>query len=358
MLTVLFANFKYGTSFIILFCCLFFSMEIFGQNEIKSLPVQFGQYMRSAPLINPAIAGSFARIEVNTGVQRQGGNWSNISTYYLNANFRLTRDRGLKATAPKTEDTETENTEEQEDSISLEEEETSALPPPDTTPDPFPNNFHVAGLSLIGDKEGAFLNRTGIYGLYSWHTRVGKYTFLSAGAAIGVKNYSVDENYVNGGGSSYAPDGNVGLFLYSPRYSIGVAVNQIFNGKLKPIREVSRLVPHVNITGSRTWQINRYFALKPSVLVRIAPDYNPDINLYISTLLQNIVSATAGYKYQRGMTCIVGLEKIRIGDSYFKAAFSYYFPVGNNGQLNINTYEITLNYFLKPNRNVHDIVFQ
>lgn len=316
--------------------------------------------MRSAPLINPAIAGSFARVEVNTGVQRQGGNWSNISTYYLNANFRLTRDRVLKQ--PVSEDQtatepESENVEEQEDSISLE-EETSALPPPDTSQDPFPNNFHVAGLSLVGDKEGAFLNRTGIYGLYSWHTRVGKRTFLSAGATIGVKNYSVDDNYVNGGGSSYAPDGNVGLFLYSNKYSVGLSVNQIFNGKLKPIREVSRLVPHLNITGSRTWQINRYFAVKPSLLVRIAPEYNPDINLYISTMLQNIISATAGYKYQRGMTCIVGLEKIRIGDSYFKAAFSYYFPVGNNRQLNINTYEITLNYFLRPNRNVHDIVLQ
>lgn len=337
--------FKYARVFI-LFTCLFFSFEVVAQNEIKSLPIPFGQYMRSLPLINPAVAGSYSKAELNTGVQRQGGNWSNINTYYFNANFRLTKD--LKQAHQQTK---IPSEETYDDSLTIEEDTTEEF-------SSLPNSYHVAGVTLIGDKEGEFLNRTGLYALYAWHTRIRPSVYLSAGAMVGFKNYSVNENYVNGGGSSFAPDGNIGLYLYGNRFNLGVSANQIFNGKLAPLREVTRLIPHLNVMGSRTWQISRYFAFKPSVLFRIAPQYTSDATFYLGAMLQNILSVTAGYKYKKGGTAIVGLEKIRIGNSCIKAAFSYYFPMGNVHQLNINTYEITLNYFLKPNPGTHGIIFQ
>jgi type IX secretion system PorP/SprF family membrane protein len=323
---------------------LFFSHEIFAQQEVRSLPIQFGQFMRSSPLINPASAGSYSKMEVNTGTQRQGGNWNNIGTYYFNANIRLTKDRPVALMESEDEHTESDTLSQ----IDASEEFSQALP----------NSYHVAGFTLTNDKEGTFLNRTGIYGLYAWHTRISPAVLLSAGASIGVKNYSVDENYVNGGGSSFAPDGTIGVWLYNYNYNFGISVNQLFNSKLTPLHEVTRLVPNINITGSRTWNVNRFLSLKPSLLVRIAPQYAPDVNIYVGGLMQNVLSATIGYKYKRGGTAIIGLEKIRIGDSYFKMAFSYYFPIGSINQININTYEISLNYFLKPNRKSRNVIFQ
>ncbi len=334
--------------------CLFFSPEIFAQNETKSLPIQFGQYMRSYSLLNPASAGSQARAEINTGVQRNGGNWSNIGTYFFNANIRLTPD---KITVPLSEINENEEEEEEEtitDTTAYTDDYTI-----ETTQEgpPLPNNFHVGGLSLIGDQEGAFLNRTGVYALYAWHTRISPTVFLSAGVSAGVKNYSVDDSYVYGGGSSFAPDGNIGLYLYTSKYNLGISANQIFNSKLTPLREASRLVPHLNVQTSRVFELNRFLLLKPSLLVRVAPDFPVDLNGYVGALIQNVLSATVGYKFQRGMIAMVGFEKIRLGDHYLKAAFSYYLPVGNNNQLNINTYEVTLNYFLKPHSRTYGSIF-
>ncbi len=298
--------------------------------------------MRSMPLLNPSEAGAHAKMEVNTGIQKNGGNWSSISTYYLNANFRISR----------TVDIQTETI--LYDSLSGEEDSTEKTREPRAR---FSTPFHVMGITLLGDKEGTFLSRTGVYGLYAWHTRIRPAVFLSAGIALGIKNYAVDETYVTGGGSAYSPDGNIGVSLYSDRYRLGISANQIFHGKLAPIREVTRLIPHLNLTGSRTWHLNRSLVLKPSLLLRIAPKHAPEATFYLGTLVQRILSVTAGYSYQKGMTYIIGLEKVRIENHYFKVAFSYYFPMGNRPQLRINTYEITLNYFLKPNHNRDEGIF-
>jgi type IX secretion system PorP/SprF family membrane protein len=318
--------------------CFSISLKIHAQQQIKGLPIQFNQYMRAYPMINPASSGSLSKLEINAGNQRHGGNWSNINTFYFNANIRLTKD--LKIENNKNEKPVDEYSENTDTIVSY----------PKVFYKAVPNSYHVAGLNLIGDKEGVFLNRNGIYGLYAWHTHLKENMILSGGVALGIKNYSISDNYVTGGGSSFAPDGNVGVWLYDYNYHLGFSVNQIFNSKLKPLNETTVLIPQYNFTAGRSWEVSHALVLKPSVLIGVASQTPVNANVTLGSLWQNIASLTLNYNYKKGVTTMIGIEKIKIGENVIKAMFSYYFPVGRSNQININNYEITLNYYLRPNK--------
>ena len=332
-------------SFFVLLCIFFSSVKLYAQQQISSLPIPFNQYMRTYAMINPASNGSYAKTEVSVGNQRHGANWSNINTFYFNGCIRLSKDRktAVKANVPNFE----------EDTLSeYEEEEDTVMQYSDLS-----NNYHVAGINLTGDKEGTFLNRTGVYAIYAWHTHLSERLMLSAGTSLGVKNYSVGDNYINGGGSAFAPDGSIGLWLYNADFHFGASANQLFNGKLKPIGETTVLTRQYNITAGKLIPLNHFLSIKPSFLVSVAKQNPVSANITIGSLWQDVFSATINYKFKNGLTYLIGLEKVRIGDSYVKMMFSYYVPVGQFHQLNINTYEITLNYFFKQNSREH-VIFQ
>jgi hypothetical protein len=347
-LTVSIVNFIY-VRFVVLVWLLAGALPALAQQVENSLPVPMGQFMRSYPLINPASAGAYSSMEVNTGVQRHGSSWSNISSYYLNANIRLGRTVREEVRQVLSEEEEWEEEPIYEDSL-LEDEAKEKRPPVE--------RFHVAGITLTGDKEGSFLRKTGIYGVYAWHTRLTRNVCVSAGASVGFKNYSVSSSYVYGGGSAYAPDASVGLWVYDNHYHFGISASQIFGGRLQPFREITRLQPHLNLTAARRWDINRHFSVKPTVMVLLAESNRPAVNLMLGAMLQELVSATIGYTVGRGLICIVGLERLNVGTNSFKAGFSYRIPAGSYSYVNIHTYEITLNYFMKAGRNRTSTLFQ
>jgi type IX secretion system PorP/SprF family membrane protein len=322
--------------FFFFFFLIVFSVSVRAQQEIKSLPVQFNQYMRAYPQINPASSGDNYHIEIYTGNQRHGQNWSNIHTFYLNANMRFYR----RMKAENVLDT---YQEEEEDSDRQEEETTSLAPV----------RFHVAGINITSDKEGSYFNRSGLYGMYAWHSKITQRAFISGGFSLGIKNISISENYIYGSKSGFAPDGNIGIWLYDYDYHIGISAGQIFNSKIQPLYETTRLLPNYNITAGKSFAINSFVSLKPSFLIRVSNQYPADIDLSLGSLWQKLISGTVNYRHKKGMAAMLGIERITIGENNFRAMISYNVPFIKSNQINNYTYEITLNYFFARGNRVN-----
>lgn len=286
--------------------CLIFLCALFTASrsqQVDYLPVQFGQFFNMYSVINPASCGSTAVLEVQSGRQQHGGAWKNISTTFVSAAFRMQKRKA--------------------------------------------NNFHVAGVSFISDKEGQYLSRSKFYLTYAWHTRLTKKLSLSAGTSAGYFSYLVSESSANVSGGAMAPDASFGLWLYSETYYFGASVNQIFNSKLTPLQETTTLIRHYNLTAGYSFALTRSLSVKPSMLVRYASGYPVDIDIAAIGAINRIFTLGVNYRHNKSIVPVVGFEKLAIGKGNLKAMFSYAVPAGKIAD-NLQTYELTLNYDFKP----------
>jgi type IX secretion system PorP/SprF family membrane protein len=270
----------------------------------ESIPVQFGQFFNAYSLINPASCGAKGDVEIELGRQGHSGIWRNISTSYASGTLRIKPQRKK-------------------------------------------NNFHVLGVSFIRDKEGEYLRRSRVYLNYGWHTRLTKKLSLGAGASAGFFSYLVSGSNASIAGSDQCPDGSIGLWLYHQRYYVGASACQVFNGRLTPLQETTTLLRHYNITGGYSYRASPMLWVNPKSIVRYTPGYPLDIDVAVIGVVDEIVAAGLNYRYNKGMVCTVGLEKLKVQKGSFKCMFSYAFPAGSVAS-SIQTYELTLRYDHKP----------
>ncbi|MBC7487461.1 MAG: type IX secretion system membrane protein PorP/SprF [Cytophagaceae bacterium] len=263
------------------------------------LPVQFIQFFKTYSLINPASIGKDSAIEFSTGNKSLTGAFSGVRTFYANANVQLNA-RGKN------------------------------------------KSKHVLGLTFINDKEGSFINRNRASLVYAFHLPISKKSTVSAGVSAGFINYSYKASNISAGGSAFAPNADIGLWLHRSNFNIGVSGNQIIASKLTPIDETYTIERHYNLTADRTFLLGPYLTLTPAFIFRWYDQeyYNADLALIL--LIQDQVTTALSYKYDRGVSVSGGLEDVKLGRNVWKVMFSYYFPLGSVNNYNPSAYELSL----------------
>jgi type IX secretion system PorP/SprF family membrane protein len=268
--------------------------------DIPRLPIQFGLFFNAYSMINPASSGAKNTIEIQAGRQQNSGVRRGVATSYLSGAFRI---HNVKT-----------------------------------------SNFSVMGLSFLSDREGEYLKRSGAYFIYAWHTRLTEKISISAGVNGGIYSYNVSGTNANAAGSATAIDGAAGLWLYAKQFYTGISINQIPNSQLTPVyEETTRLVRHCNITGGYVLNVHRNVTVIPSMLVRVSSAFPVDLDVAVMVSLKQIFALGVNYRHHKSLVCVVGFEKIKLGNGALNAMFSYAVPVGKIAQNN-QPYELTLNY--------------
>lgn len=272
--------------------------------------MQFIQFFKTNALINPASIGKDSTIELSTGNKSLTGAFSGVRTFYAYGHAQLNARKKNKSR-------------------------------------------HVIGLTFINDKEGSFINRNRASLQYAFHLPISKKTILSAGASAGFINYSYKASNISAGGSAYAPNADIGLWLHRPNFNIGVSGNQIIGSKLTPIDETYIIERHYNLTADKTVALGPYISLTPAFIFRWYDEeyYNADLALIL--LVQDNVTAAVGYKYDKGVSVSGGLEDIKLGQHALKMMFSYYFPIGEVTSYDPQAYELSLRFVPNAHRGRH-----
>lgn len=275
------------------------------------LPVQFIQFFKTYNLINPASIGKDSALEVSTGNKSLTGAFSGVRTFYAAASVQLNA-RGKN------------------------------------------KSKHVIGLTFINDKEGSFINRNRAALQYAFHLPISKKSTVSAGIAAGFINYAYKASNISAGGSAFAPNLDVGLWLHRPRFNIGVSGNQVIASKLTPIDETYTIERHYNLVADKAFWLSPYLTLTPAFNFRWYDQdyYNADLALIL--LIQQNVTTAVGYKYDKGVSVSGGLEDIKIGSHMLKMMFSYYFPLTNVSSYNPQAYELSLRFVPSAHRRKHE----
>lgn len=271
---------------------------------IDYVPARFGQYTNQPTWLNPAAAGWQGDLEAFLSNQRQGGSWSGVNTYYLNANIKLPgaslKQDGLK---------------------------------------------NVLGIRVHSDREGDFINRNRAYGLYAYHTRLNRKLNAAGALSLGMMNYFIQGTAITGSSSVTGLDADAGLWFYSDDYYLGLSGNQLFNTELQPFTEITRLKRYYHMMGGYTYQLLDYIAMRGTLLVRLIENNQWDGDAGLLVIVDQFYAAGANFQYKRGLTFMAGTERLKLEYGQVTAMLSYSLPFAST-LLNITTYEICLVYYL------------
>ncbi len=274
----------------------------FSQGSVSRYPIRFDQYYSCYATVNPSAAGTLSMNEFSVGNQRLMGNFSSISTYYFNANFRLQK-------------------------IRLED-----------------GSFSTLGLIIYNDKEGKYLNRTRAYALYSWHSKLTTKINFSGGFSIGGMSYFVKGTALSGGGSDLVPDGSLGIRFYNNSFHVGIAASQVFNNKVQPIEEITYLKTFINLTGSKLFIISDNVRMTPHFNLRLNwrnSENRLDIN--VNTEIGKLLFITAGIHNNDNISLGTGINGLNVSSSNMNIFLTYTVPA-KSSDINTSHLELGINF--------------
>lgn len=195
---------------------------------------------------------------------------------------------------------------------------------------------HGIGLQVINDRTGP-LNRFSAYATYAYHVGLSARTNLSAGLGAGITNISLNADKLSfaSGGIDPAvygtgilnrlrPDFNLGLYLYSADYFLGVSVQQIVPQKVQfsegsVVTEQGKLVPHFFVTAGYRMNVGENFNLLPSVMLKYVNPAPLQVDLNAKLQYRDLVWAGLGVRPKDGISAMLGINisnSLNIGYSY------------------------------------------
>ncbi|MFD2514098.1 type IX secretion system membrane protein PorP/SprF [Pontibacter locisalis] len=288
---------------------------------------QYSQYMLNNFLLNPAITGieDYADIRISNRRQWVGLDGAPV-TYYLTAHTPL--NKGASGTKYH-----------------------KGLA------------HHGIGASFHTDKTGP-LRRSGLTFSYAYHMPVTRTINVSAGAAAGVIRNSINAGELEfnnpndplvGGGniSNNVLDLNLGLWLYSKNFSVGIAGAQLLEdvgsfepeGSSNPTLDLQR---HYFATASYRFSPTSELDVVPSIMVKLANPSPASFDASVRVLYSKQFWVGGSYRHEDALVAMVGVYISPLLD----VSYSYDATISNLNKVSAGTHEVVVGFKLLNTRRI------
>lgn len=264
---------------------------------------QFSMYMVNQFIANPAVAGTEDYIDAKVGFRSQWYGFNEApQSYYGTIHGPIKKNINHK----------------QFDNVSVK-----------------PLAWHSGGFTVTGEQTGV-INKNAIFGTYAYHIPLTTKLNVSLGASLGVQQYrlkmenmkldpqnSIDKA-VSNNTSVWAPDGNVGIWLYTKKLYFGASSMQILDKKIDLASNAeakSRLSRHFFATAGYRIKLDSAgeWALVPSVMFKYVSPTLPQFDLNCKIRYRDMFWGGLSYRHRDAVVFIIGMtleEKFDIGYSY------------------------------------------
>ena len=288
---------------------------------------QYSQYMVNNFLLNPALTGieDYADIRIS-GRQQWVGLDGAPETYYVSAHTPL--NKGASG-----------------------------------------NKYHRAlahhgvGVILHTDRTGP-LRRTGFTGSYAYHLPLTTKLNIAAGASAGIIRNSINggeldlgndaDPLANGGNlNNSVVDLNLGLWLYSRNFSIGIAGAQLLEdaGSFSAEAEneaTFNLQRHYFSTISYRLEPTEELDVIPSIMLKLAQPSPLSVDVNLRVLYDERFWVGASYRHKDALVGRVGVYVSPLLD----ISYSYDATTSNLNQVSTGTHEVVIGFKLLNNRRI------
>jgi type IX secretion system PorP/SprF family membrane protein len=307
--------------FLIIFFLLFSVMSIAQQRP------QYSQYMLNNFILNPAITGIEDYADIRISNRRQ---WVGIDgapvTYYLTAHTPL--NKGMRSTQYH-----------------------RALA------------HHGLGAVFHTDKTGP-LRRTGVSVSYAYHLPLTNSINASAGVSTGIIRNSISANdleftnpndpLVAGGNiNNSVVDLNIGFWVYSRNFSVGVAGAQLLEdiGSLRASdeeRAAMNLQRHYFATASYRFEPTENFDIIPSVMVKLADPSPNSVDVSLRAIYDNRFWVGGAYRHNDAIVGMVGVYVSPLLD----ISYSYDATTSSLNKVSAGTHEVVIGFKILNDRRI------
>lgn len=326
-----------------------FSLIVFAQSK-----PQYSQYMMNSYLINPAVSGIEDFIDVKTGYRNQ---WTDFPgapvTYYVSANMPLGKpDRTSTGVTPNISKTIRRPL-----SLSTEYKGVSRVP-----------GHHGVGIVFVSDHIGAAVQNS-LTASYAYHLPITGALKLSLGASGGITQYSLDFSKIqvkdnpdqailaSGQLAAIQPSINVGAWLYSRKFFVGISLNQLifdnFNYATKAAATGSyswlgTTYPHAFLTAGYRYQINEEWAIIPSTMVKRVGQAPITYDINLKAIHKDRFWFGGSYRHK---DAVVGLLGVNI-NSFINLGYSYDFTLSDINQRSKGSHEVVVGIMLNNRQSI------
>ncbi len=286
---------KIGIGGLFLFLLLHHSMKA---QLNSSFSDYFDQFYNNYLLLNPSNSDSSYKVAATISNRAQTGLFQGVNKIYLDVDLRIADRRGIK---------------------------------------------QFVGLQAINNKEGEFISKNRCLLRYGLRIQLSYRSSISAGISGGFINYAFNTSQSGTGGSDWVPDGNAGIWYLRRKLSVGFSMQQIFNQKIRPANQTFLLGDYYTATARYIIPVNSLLNFNTHIYAKF--QHAQPIYFVCASLLeiQQIAEAGVGYSYQRGLSYVVGLKKLRISNSRFSFYFSY-FVGASKMNVSDNAFELMVSY--------------
>lgn len=197
-------------------------------------------------------------------------------------------------------------------------------------------------------------SRTGLTGSYAYNIAVSDMMRLSMGISLSMIQYRVDGTQLNPKdaddpsilnmvSTSYMPDAGLGAYLYADEFYLGISVAQLLNNKVKIFDNkdgLNRLKTHFNLTGGYRYEINKDWALEPSIMFKGTAPKEISFDITAKVNWQKMVWAAVSYRYTDAIAILIGYS---FEETFI---FGYAYDIGINSirKYNSGTHELMIGY--------------
>lgn len=193
------------------------------------------------------------------------------------------------------------------------------------------------GLTVLNDRTGP-LNRFAAYGTYAYHLGLTGRTSIAAGISAGVKSTTLNTNkliwdqpndpavYGSGYLNKVKPEMNMGVWLYSGDYFLGLSAQNLIGNELSysvkndtSILSHGKLIPHLFLNGGYRFFLSEDVSCLPSGLVKYISSAPVSFDVNVKVQYRDFMWGGASYRYQDSWALMVGLclsNVVNIGYSY------------------------------------------
>ena len=194
---------------------------------------------------------------------------------------------------------------------------------------------HGIGMTILDDRTGP-LNRFSAYINYAYHLGISAKTSLALGFGAGISELSLDRNklffdvpvdpavYNSGDINRLKPDFNVGIWVYSADWFMGMSAQQVIPQKVSFVdREVAlqpgKLVPHLFGQAGYRFLIDEDYNLIPSIMIKYVDPLPVQIDLNAKLQYRDLMWVGVNCRSYDGFAAMVGVNMsntVNIGYSY------------------------------------------
>ncbi|MGV3528778.1 MAG: type IX secretion system membrane protein PorP/SprF [Flavisolibacter sp.] len=216
---------------------------------------------------------------------------------------------------------------------------------------------HGVGLVLVSDKTGNF-SRVDADVSYAYHLGLTATTNLALGVAAGFSRWQFDRSQAEptdpndpalGNGNVYSkiqPDLNIGVWLYSRDYFLGISGQQILPVRFSFTNAPAALqrVPHLFATAGYRFLLTEDVNALPSLMVKYVngTPTTPQFDFNLKLQYRDLLWLGGSYRFQDGVAAMLGFNVANT----FNLGYAYDFTQTELNTASRGTHELIIGFLL------------